>query len=244
MKKFALIAVLLAQSAACGGVAFAGDDQIGHCPAPIAARPVAVVSNVEKAPDFIDLASQTLKTMGDEHRQLTAAVKRLNDDAANVDGKLHKLYADAQGIAASLRALHAGVSTNCYPFCVDGTSVANRCVAERLTSTLLARSRAIHSSIHVLEKQLSAGHHETARMVGSIDTLESRMALVPYQTSRIAAQTLPQASGPMLETLQAMLPQESPEIQELRIRVAEFLAAPLPESQTAEGTSESTSAVQ
>ncbi len=174
MKKFALIAALLARTAACGGVAFADDDQIGHCPTTIAARPVAVVSNAEKAPDFIDLASQTLKTMGDEHRQLTAAVKRLNDNAADVDGKLLKLYADAQGIAASLRPLHVGVSRNCYPLCVDGTSVANRCVAERLTSTLLARSRAIQGSIQVLEKQLSAGHLETSHLVGCIDTLESQ----------------------------------------------------------------------
>lgn len=244
MKKFALVAVLVARAVSCGAGVYAGDDSARPCPAISGETPVVmVVGGVEQAPDFIDLACQTLKTLGDEHRQLTAAVKRLNDDATNVDVKLQKLYADAGSITADLALLHAGVSKNCYPFCVGDRRIANRGAAERLTSTLLARVKAIQGSIVLLEAQLSAGHHETAQMVGGIDTLESRMTLVPFQTSRIAAKNLPQQSTAMLVTLEAMLPTATPEIQELQVRVAEFLAMPEPETATAEQLSPSPSVV-
>jgi hypothetical protein len=234
MKKILLMAALLTFSTDFAGVVRAADDAVKPCPVNSSPPPTAVMAGVEKAPDFIDLACETLKTLGTEHLQLTAAVKRLNDDAAGVDGKLQQLHCELGSLTASLRCLHAGVARGCYPFCVNGASVANRCVAERLTGTMLARSKAIQGAIQLLESQLTAGQHETARMTGELDTLEARIALVPYQTSRIAARSLPQESDAMLVTLQAMLPAESPEIQELRIRVAEFLASPASETQTAE----------
>jgi len=99
----------------------------------------------------------------------------------------------------------------------------------------MARSLALQSAVSLLEKNLQDGQNETDQIIAGIDSLEASIVLVPYQTSRIMVQQLPSDSMPMLEALNAMLPQESAEIAAHKVRVAAFLASPLPgESQTAE----------
>lgn len=235
MKALIVFASVVAGSAVGLNSGYAGENGATPCQAGGAGIAVAGFVAFETTVDPIEHATQLLEVLGKERRDRVAAHDRLRKDGASVEQKLQSLHAELARIGSELQILHCGISRGCYPFCVGGIQVCNRASGVRMTSTLMARSAATQAAIGLLESNLAAGQHETDQIIAAIDSLEAKIVLVPYQTTRIVAQQLPNESGAMLETLNALVPKETPEIAAHRVRVAAFLASPLPgESQTAE----------
>ena len=233
MKSVLMFAGVVAVCAGGFSGAYAGEDGATPCPASGGGGGTASFTAIETAADPIEHATKLLEVLGKERQERVAARDRLGKDGASVEEKLQNLHAEQARIGGELQILHCGISRGCYPFCVGGTKICSRGIAVRMTSTLMARSVAIEAAIGLLESNLEAGQHETDQIIAAIDGLEAQIALVPYQATRIIVQQLPNESGQMLETLNAMVPKETPEIAAHRIRVAAFLAGPLPgESQT------------
>ena len=235
MKSVLMFAGVVAVCAGGFSGAYAGEDGTAPCPASGEGGVAASFTAVETAVDPIEHATRLLEVLAKERQDRVAARDRLSKDGASVEEKLQNLHTELTRIGGELQQLHCGVSRGCYPFCVGSTKVCSKGTAVRMTSTLMARSVAIEAAIGLLERNLSAGQNETDQIIAAIDLLEAKIVLVPYQTTRIVVQQLPNESGPMLETLNAMTPKETPEIAAHRVRVAAFLASPLPEdSRTAE----------
>jgi len=220
---------------ACSGPVLAGDEAKATCAA-VASPAFPVTSTaVEVAIDPVEYATQLLEVLGKERQARMAARDRLFKDGASVEQKHAEVRAELERISRDLQLLHCHIGKGCYPFCLKGVQICNRAHAVRTTSTLMARSMALQAAVNLLEENLQDGQNETDQIIAGIDSIEAGIVLVPYQTSRIMVQQLPSDSIPMLETLNAMLPKESAEIAAHKVRVAAFLAGPLPgESQTAE----------
>lgn len=243
MKRVFVVAVA-AVCASGFNAAFAGEEELTPCAVGGGGGSVASFTAIETAPDPIEHATKLLEVLAKERLDRVAARDRLNKDGASVEEKLKAMHAEHARIGSELQQLHCGISRGCYPFCVSGTQVCNRETAVRMTSTLMARSMAIEAATGMLERNLSAGQNETDQIIAAIDVLEAKIVLVPYQTTRIVVQQLPNESGPLLDVLNAMVPRETPEIAAHRVRVAAFLAGPLPgDSQTAEVNPDQDSAV-
>ncbi|MFM7055761.1 MAG: hypothetical protein ACKO2P_02435 [Planctomycetota bacterium] len=220
---------------ACSRPVVAGDQAKVPCSTVVSTAVPAKSAVVEGIPDPVEHATQLLEVLGKERQARMAARDRLSKDGASVEQKLAEIRAELGRINRDLELLHCHVGKGCYPFCLNGVQICNRAHAVRTTSTLMARSLALQAAVNLLEKNLQDGQNETDQIIAGIDSLEASIVLVPYQTSRIMVQQLPSDSIPLLEKLNAMLPKESAEIAAHKVRVAAFLAGPLPgESQTAE----------
>jgi len=236
MKKACVIMTAVAVGLSSpGNFVFAGDKAKGSCPVePSRATPTAT-SVLEASLDPVEHATRLLEELAKERRANMAASDRLSKDGSSVEQKLQELYAEQGRISRDLQILHCHIGRGCYPFCLNGVQICNRETAVRRTSTLMARSLALQAASNLLERNLQDGQNETDQIIACIDSLEASIVLVPYLTSRIMVQHLPTDSVSMMETLTAMLPKESDAIAAHRVRVAAFLAGPLPgESQTAE----------
>jgi len=220
---------------AAGRPVVAGDGARGSCVVVESAANPSGMFVIGGAVNPVKHATQLLEELGKERQARLAARDRLSKDGASVEQKLQEIHAELGRIDRDMQVLHCHIGKGCYPFCLNGVQICSRAQAVRTTSTLMARSLALQSAVSLLEKNLQDGQNETDQIIAGIDSLEASIVLVPYQTSRIMVQQLPSDSMPMLETLNAMLPQESAEIAAHKVRVAAFLASPLPgESQTAE----------
>jgi hypothetical protein len=232
---FVLVAGVVAVIVVSAGGVIAGDQARVNC---VVVAPTVCVPGMaagEAAPDPVQHATRLLEELGKERQARLAARDRLSKDGASVEQKLQEIHRELERINRDLEILHCQIGKGCYPFCLNGVQICNRAQGVRQTSTLMGRSLALQAAINLLEKNLQDGQNETDQIIAGIDSLEASIVLVPYQTSRIMVQHLPSDSVPMLETLTAMLPKESEEISAHKVRVAAFLAGPLPgESQTAE----------
>lgn len=234
---FVLVTGVAAVLAASPGGVIAGEETRINCPTVVPTLCAPGITGVETAPDPVQHATTLLEELGKERQARLAARDRLSKDGASVEQKLQEIHAELTRIERDLEILHCQLGKGCYPFCLNGLQICNRAQGVRLTSTLMGRSLALRAAINLLEKTLQDGQNETDQIIAGIDSLEASIVLVPYQTSRIMVQHLPADSTPMLETLTAMLPKESAEISAHKVRVAAFLASPLPgESQTVETT--------
>ena len=220
---------------ASGHPVLAGDGPRVPCAAVVSPALPSEMTAIAAAPDPVEYATKLLEVLGKERQARLGARDRLSKDGAGVEQKLQEIHAELGRINRDLQLLHSHVGKGCYPFCLNGVQICSRAQAVRTTSTLMARSMALQAAVNLLERNLQDGQNETDQIIAGIDSLEASIVLVPYQTSRIMVQQLPSDAIPMLETLSAMLPKESAEIAAHRVRVAAFLASPLPgESQTAE----------
>ena len=241
---FVMVAGVVAVIVVSAGSVIAGDQARVNCVvvAPTVCAPGMAVG--EAAPDPVQHATRLLEELGKERQARLAARDRLSKDGASVEQKLQEIHRELERINRDLEILHCQIGKGCYPFCLNGAQISSRAQGVRQTSTLIARSLALQAAVTLLEKNLQDGQNETDQIIAGIDSLEASIVLVPYQTSRIMVQHLPSDSVPMLETLTAMLPKESAEISAHKVRVAAFLAGPLPgESQTAETPEGSSGAI-
>ena len=230
-----LVAGMAVVLVACGGRVVAGDGSNASCVVVVPSAISSGMAGAEAVPDPVEQATKLLEELGKERQARMAARDRLAKDGASVEQKLQEIHGELERINRDLEILHCQIGKGCYPFCLNGAQISSRAQGVRQTSTLIARSLALQAAVTLLEKNLQDGQNETDQIIAGIDSLEASIVLVPYQTSRIMVQHLPSDSVPMLETLTAMLPQESSEISAHRVRVAAFLAAPLAgESQTVE----------
>ena len=223
--------------------AVAGDDGPANCRTLRSAE--SAVHDKTALADPVDYATRTLDSLGAERIALTAALERMVKDGATVEQKLAGLHKELENITCEMQSLHRLISKGCYPFCLKDTKYCNSRSAVRRTSTLLARAEAIEASIAALDSHLEDGQNEADQIAAGIVRKETQIALVPLTTSRIMVTALPNESAALLEVLQAMLPEETPEIAAHRVRVAAFLASPLEgEAMTAEDAAAGTTSVE
>lgn len=227
----ALVAICAASSIT---TAVAGDDGAAGCRT---VRTTTIITDAgsAKAVDPIETAAEGLKLLGAERVALNSALERIRSDNQTVEQKLNSYYREHDAIVCESRSLHRLISKGCYPFCLNGTTYCNASSAVRRTSTLLARANAIKASIASLDSNLQNSQDAADQIVAEIVQKETDIALVPIKATLSMIGDLPNSSAPLLQTLDAMVPAQSPEIAAHRVRVAAFLAAPLDgESMTAE----------
>ena len=198
---------------------------------------VGVAGDGPETVDPVEIGTQALKTLGSERSNLVQALERMNKDQEGVEKKLASLYGSLESTTCELRSLHGLIGKGCYPFKLRETTYPGERAAVARTSTLMALAESLRASIAILESNLDLARFDADQMTVRILQHETEIALVPLKTTRTLVPALPRDSAPLLEVLNALLPQETTEMANHRLRVAAFLAAPLDgESITAEGS--------
>ena len=197
---------------------------------------VGVAGDGPETVDPVEIGTQALKTLGSERSNLVQALERMNKDEDGVEKKLAELYGSLESTTCELRSLHGLIGKGCYPFKLRETTYLGERSAVARTSTLMALAESLRASIAILESNLDLARFDADQMTVRIVQHETEIALVPLKTTLTLVPALPCDSAPLLEVLNAMLPRETAEMANHRLRVAAFLAAPLDgESITAEG---------